>query len=73
MLKLVGRGNFYRIPIPVILLILIFVGFYFLLNKTTFGRAVYATGNAPNLQVLISIRQRLSYMRSLDLCLHWLV
>ena len=33
------------IPIPVILLVLIFVGFYFLLNKTTFGRAVYATGS----------------------------
>ena len=44
-LKLVGRGNFYRIPIPVILLLLIFAGFYFLLNKTTFGRAVYATGS----------------------------
>lgn len=44
-LKLVGRGNFYRIPIPVILLIVIFIGFFFLLNKTTFGRAVYATGS----------------------------
>ncbi|MDE6938095.1 MAG: ribose ABC transporter permease, partial [Lachnospiraceae bacterium] len=44
-LKLVGRGNFYRIPIPVILLLLIFAGFYFLLNKTAFGRAVYATGS----------------------------
>lgn len=44
-LKLVGRGNLFRIPIPVILLVLIFVGFYFLLNKTTFGRAVYATGS----------------------------
>lgn len=44
-LKLVGRGNFYRIPIPVILLLVIFVGFYFLLNKTTFGRSVYATGS----------------------------
>lgn len=44
-LKLVGRGNIYRIPIPVILLLVIFAGFYFLLNKTTFGRAVYATGS----------------------------
>ncbi len=44
-LKVLGRGNFYRVPIPAILLILIFVGFYFLLNKTTFGRAVYATGS----------------------------
>ena len=45
MLKLVGRGNLFNIPIPVILLVLIFAGFYFLLNKTTFGRAVYATGS----------------------------
>lgn len=44
-LKLVGRGNLFGIPIPVILLVLIFIGFYFLLNKTTFGRAVYATGS----------------------------
>lgn len=44
-LKLVGRGNFYRIPIPVILLLLAFAAFYLLLNKTTFGRAVYATGS----------------------------
>lgn len=44
-LKLIGKGNFYHIPIPVILLILIFILFYFLLNKTTFGRRIYATGS----------------------------
>lgn len=44
-LKLIGKGNFYRIPIPVILLILIFIAFFFMLNKTTFGRAIYATGS----------------------------
>lgn len=44
-LKLIGKGNFYRIPIPVILLILIFIAFFFVLNKTTFGRAIYATGS----------------------------
>lgn len=44
-LKLIGKGNFYKIPIPVILLILIFIGFFFVLNKTTFGRAIYATGS----------------------------
>lgn len=44
-LKLIGKGNFYHVPIPVILLILIFIGFYLLLNKTTFGRAVYSTGS----------------------------
>ncbi|GAA0797386.1 ribose ABC transporter permease RbsC [Faecalicatena orotica] len=44
-LKVVGKGNFYHIPIPVILLLLIFIGFYILLQKTTFGRAIYATGS----------------------------
>lgn len=43
-LKFIGKGNFFGVPVPVILLILIFVAMFFLLNKTTFGRAVYATG-----------------------------
>ena len=44
-LKVVGKGKFYGVPIPVILLILLFLLFYFLLNKTTFGRMIYATGS----------------------------
>lgn len=44
-LKLVGKGNLFRIPIPVILLILIFLVFFFMLTKTTFGRKIYATGS----------------------------
>ena len=44
-LKLVGKGNIFRIPIPVILFVLAFLAFYFMLNKTTFGRRIYATGS----------------------------
>lgn len=44
-LKLVGKGNLFRIPIPVILLILVFLVFFFMLTKTTFGRKIYATGS----------------------------
>ena len=44
-LKLVGKGNVFRIPIPVILFVLAFIAFYFMLNKTTFGRRIYATGS----------------------------
>lgn len=44
-LKLVGKGNIFRIPIPVILFVLAFIAFYFMLNKTTFGRRIYATGS----------------------------
>lgn len=43
-LKVVGKGKFYGVPIPVILLIFLFLLFYFLLN-TTFGRRIYATGS----------------------------
>lgn len=44
-LKLIGKGNIFRIPVPVILFVLIFIAFYFMLTKTTFGRRIYATGS----------------------------
>jgi ribose transport system permease protein len=44
-LKLVGKGSFLGVPIPVILLIAVFLLFLFLLMKTTFGRRIYATGS----------------------------
>ena len=43
--KLIGKGNFCKVPIPAILLIFALVVFFFVLNKTTFGRKVYATGS----------------------------
>lgn len=44
-LKLIGKGSFLGVPIPVILLIAVFLLFLFLLTKTTFGRRIYATGS----------------------------
>ena len=44
-LKVVGKGNFYHIPIPVILFVFVFIVMMFILEKTTFGRRVYATGS----------------------------
>lgn len=44
-LKVVGKGNFYHIPIPVILFVVVFAVMMFVLEKTTFGRRVYATGS----------------------------
>ncbi len=44
-LKLIGKGTIFGVPVPVILLIVIFALFYFLLTQTTFGRKVYATGS----------------------------
>lgn len=45
LLKFVGRGAIFGIPVPVILFILVFVLFMFVLEKTTFGRRIYATGS----------------------------
>ncbi len=44
-LKVVGKGNFFGVPIPVILFLIIFAAFFFILEKTTFGRRIYATGS----------------------------
>lgn len=45
LLKFVGKGQLFGIPFPVILLLVIFAVFMFLLEKTTFGRKIYATGS----------------------------
>lgn len=39
-----GVGNILGIPIPVIFVIVAFIVLYFIMNKTSFGRHVYATG-----------------------------
>lgn len=44
-LKAIGKGSFLGIPIPVIILFVIFAIFAFLLTNTTFGRRIYATGS----------------------------
>ncbi len=44
-LKFVGKGKLFGIPVPVILFIIIFAVFMFLLEKTVFGRRVYSTGS----------------------------
>ena len=47
--KALGKGNLLiaetvKIPLPAIILIAFFALFYFVLNKTTYGRRIYATG-----------------------------
>ncbi len=53
--KLVGRGNFCNVPIPAILLIFALVVFFFVLNKTTFGRKIYATGSNAKCAKLVGV------------------
>jgi ribose transport system permease protein len=45
MLSGVGRGTLLMIPVPVWIMAVMFGIYFFALNKTTFGRKVYATGS----------------------------
>jgi len=47
-LKFFGKGSILGVPFPVILFILVFLIFFFMLEKTTFGRKIYATGSNAN-------------------------
>lgn len=43
--KFMGKGNLFGIPFPVVLFLVAFVVIWFVLEKTTFGRRLYATGS----------------------------
>lgn len=43
--KFMGKGNLFGVPFPVILFVVAFVVIWFVLEKTTFGRRLYATGS----------------------------
>lgn len=60
--KAMGKGNLVsiftdaiKIPIPAIILIVVFLGFYFLLNYTTYGRRIYATGSNEKCAALVGV------------------
>lgn len=42
--KEIGQGSVGFLPVPVILLIIVYAAIYYILNKTAFGRHVYAIG-----------------------------
>ncbi|MGN7117473.1 ribose ABC transporter permease [Lysinibacillus odysseyi] len=42
--QMFGKGYFFGIPVPVITMVVTFAILYFILQKTTFGRRVYAVG-----------------------------
>ena len=44
-IRFIGKGVVFRIPVPAIIFLVLFVVFSFVLGKTTFGRRVYATGS----------------------------
>ncbi|QQK07082.1 ABC transporter permease [Miniphocaeibacter halophilus] len=56
LLKFIGRGSIFGIPFPVILFLVIFVLYFFMLNKTTFGRKIYATGSNEDCARLVGVK-----------------
>ena len=60
--KALGKGNIVplfaenvKIPLPAVILILAFAVFYFILNKTTYGRKIYATGSNAKCANLVGV------------------
>jgi len=42
--KIIGKGSIIGIPIPIIILVVVYVIGHYILTQTTFGRSVYAIG-----------------------------
>ena len=58
--KALGKGNLLlfesvKIPLPAIILLIFFGLFYFILNHTTFGRRIYATGSNAKCAKLVGV------------------
>ena len=60
--KFIGKGNLaftfdpnIKVPVPAIILVLVFAVFYFLLNRTSFGRRIYATGSNEKCATLVGV------------------
>lgn len=58
--KALGKGNLLiaetiKIPLPAIILIAFFGLFFFILNKTTYGRRIYATGSNAKCAKLVGV------------------
>jgi ribose transport system permease protein len=54
--KAVGNGFLGPVPWPVVIMIAIIILFYLVLNRTTLGRYIYATGGNPRAAVLAGVR-----------------
>jgi len=56
--RYIGQGDLFRIPMPIVLLLVVFGIFYFVLEYTTFGRYVYAVGGSEKSAKTSGIRTR---------------
>lgn len=53
--RVLGRNYIWFIPIPVLILVIIFVVFFILLNRLSFGRYVYAIGSNEEAAVISGV------------------
>jgi len=57
--RFLGRGEFGPLPVPIVILIVVYAVVYFVLNRTTFGSYVYAIGGNQEAARLSGVRVRL--------------
>lgn len=50
-----GSGRIASVPVPVIIMVLVFVALWFVLSRTPFGRFVYASGGNPEASTLLGV------------------
>ncbi|SMB90898.1 ribose transport system permease protein [Thermanaeromonas toyohensis ToBE] len=56
--NMLGAGHIFSIPIPAIILVIVFIIISVIMNRTKFGRAVYAVGGNPEAARLSGINVR---------------
>ncbi|ADI28168.1 ribose ABC transporter permease [Geobacillus sp. C56-T3] len=54
--QMMGRGYFFGIPVPIILMLMVYIALYVVLKKTTFGRHTYAVGGNEEASRLSGLR-----------------
>ncbi|WP_160157646.1 ribose ABC transporter permease [Geobacillus sp. TFV-3] len=54
--QMMGRGYFFGIPVPIILMLVVYIVLYIVLKKTTFGRHTYAIGGNEEASRLSGLR-----------------
>ena len=54
-LKVLGQGFIWKIPVPVAIMFILFIIGIFILNKTTYGRQIYAVGGNQDAAYLAGI------------------
>ncbi|PIE31330.1 ABC transporter permease [candidate division KSB3 bacterium] len=53
--KWLGRGNVFGVPVPIILMLFLYIAAYIVMKYTGFGRAIYAIGGNPQASRLAGV------------------